>query len=1664
MALLLLASLLLLTFLPSTATAQSDDVYWQFSLNQPIAHLRLFDVDLDGLQEFIVATEDGEVTLISSNGLPEWQFQTEEPIYAIGAANIDGEDDTLEIVIANQNRLLLLSVEGRELWQRPLNAFTIPPAHFAASGQEAVQAWRTQYPANPTQIEAMDKEGDGRQEIVLMLQSGQVQLIDGDGFVVWQFERNINPGGDGSPQMAINDVNRDGRDEIVFTTFRRFSQLSILDENGRLLWDRPLALSGKVTALELVDFPNLPGLSIAVGTDRGALTLYNVARQRVWPRTLNVPITTMAVTQLRDGPALLVGTAVGTVTAFDWEGRRLWRTNLDPNASRPIISLAGLEKEADERQPVVSAILGNLPNIEVPKDVMLISANGRILSTRSGVDSAGFTQLSDINDDANLELLLARFANIELAGIGIGANETTSEWRQSVDGVPSSILTLDLDTDGDEELLVGTQTGLVYCIKNSSELCWLQAPGGNITHMAALDTISGFPPNIVVVRRVIVSESGSRERLESVLEVWQPNGAAIWSQNVGDEVTALLVQNINDRTQSEIIVGTDDGEIQVFSSSQAPLWSFRLPNTESEPTVNGRRIQELFVMPNNYTNELELLAVTPQSMHKVNEKQFSKQIWRYGDADIEKVYVLTGDESELTTRIIALMSDGTIRGHHWDGIQLPQWPIRLDDQAIVSLPANDLITEAFQDESANSFIIGTASETVVRFDVQNNQPVLEWELLDFGNVSGFYWGDLDGDSLPDLAIGTNDSNVYIYANSNPKPIFLNQLSLSGRTFTLAGMDKVGNQSDLVAITTNGEVELFKAQENRPPLLTNPTVAPFGSGYEFTVDVQDVENDVVTVELEVLDEQEGVWRSQGMRTSNGNPAIWTAVSLPDSDQIQYRFRYNDGIYSGTLVPTPKAREVIPPSIANTYPYIGLTVGIGSLFLLFVFLRQSQLPDAKAARFYRRIRRNPSQTLRYIEERYMQVRGSEDFLLNLARQGRQNQDERLANLADGLYLLPERPLAGLAIINAAIEQAKEQQSSWLDLNRWAGIYRTTYAMLNAPSITELALLRPQLVQLLHELESSSRWSPTLDALLPLLTHIRDSQRVDMPDDQLLYLNEAAYHLRELQFNLPEFSERIEKTLTAVIIRRWSGLLTAEIQELRGRAELNLTLKTRRLVPDDQLYIVLNLENNGRANAELVEVRLLPDPAYEIINDIQNIPILPSGRAKEIQFEIRPLVNDRFRIAVKATFADQIQSSRETVFGDMVHLLPPIREFTPVSNPYLPGTPLRPNSNIFFGRDQLFNFIADNAAGWIQRNVLILIGQRRTGKTSTLLRLGERLPESLLPVYIDCQSLGIIPGMPALFHELAWLISDTLISRDIKMDVPEIEAWESDPRGMFQRQFMPKVRSLLPAGTMILLVFDEFEAFENLVNDGILPPTFFTYLRHLMQHSEGLSFLFVGTRRLEEMSADYWSILFNIALYERIHYLSNRSSMRLITEPVAPHLIYDDLALDKIWRVTAGHPYFLQLVCYTLVKQANENQNAYITISDVNSGLDEMLNLGEVHFAYIWQRSTFVEKAMLTAVAHLMSDTVVFYPDDLIHFLQPYNIHLTPAEVTAALTSLVERDIFQEISPNTSTQYELRVGLVGLWVAKHKSLSKLQADRSDEDKLRLKDRQAGEKISGD
>ena len=1593
----------------------------QFAASSRLDSAVVADIDADGIDEIVVLDENGRLTLLTADGHPLWSFLSPDPVAAVGAAAVDSGLPQRSIAVASGQRLILLDAEGEERWRRPLD-----------------------FPSAPAAIAAYDFESDGDEDILVMLASGQLLVYSGAGERLWEFAGQEDATAAVNPQLLVADFDADGVQEVALGLFtpRRFSQLIVL-RGGVEQWRQ--SVSRRITTLAAAPF-TAGATAIAVGTNFGQLNLYAPNGQILWFRTVNRPISALAFTDLPDAPALAVGTTTGSVIAYSRDGRRLWASNLARDADRQVLALLPAGNRALTAQSSLAVILESVSESSDMADILLLGNNGQTLANLNDTDLPRLTRLVDVNDDGHYELLLGRFATLQLLGLGIGDSEYVQAWEYALDAAPATVLVLDLDGDGEDEIVVGTRDGRVHSLSVDRTIRWLNAPGEEIAFLARARQSPSAPPRVALVRRQRPLDEGAPETDEeriSWLELREATGERLWATILSQEVTSLVVDDRSGDNPT-IILGTSTGQVLAYDLDGNVVWEYALP-----PLEGGVRHLVIYDRPGDLPDYV--LEVGQEAIYNLTRTGTGliSALFAAFDSPITAVYNMRATPGlEFAVGLVVFLQDGAVHGLNSRGAGLAEWawPFELDGRPTATDVSGEGVVEAFQ-ENVSAFLVATDDGRLQQLTIRDNQPALSWQLDGLGSIQAVAWDDLDKDGRPDTGlVGTRDGNIWLYDRLYTRaPQRILELPLASGVFHVALLKRASSQSpDLLAITQNGLVRLFREEENRPPLLTQPRVESEAGQYTIGVQVSDVENDAVSVQLELQNPADGSWlpeEEQQLLTGSGR-LVWPAVAVPPgTERITYRFRYSDGFYRGTVSP-PAGPVYVAGGPRDMTPLWAGAAGMLLLGGLVLFTRQARTPAAQAARFHRRLSQHPAETLPRLEARYAAVGGSPDFLLQLANRARQAGDTDLANLADGLFLLPNRPQAGLSIITRTLDDVHNAGRQWDTLPHRRLIYKTSQALLDAPSVTELGLLRPQLVHLLTVLDEKQAASPIFDGLLPVITNMRDSERVDLSDDRLVYLNQAGVRLRQLQEQLDDFAPSVERTLARAVTRRWSGLLTAEIDEQRGRAELEVALMTKRLAPNGQTHVALEIRNTGRAAAENLVATLDDNPAYRVHGEPQIIPFLPSGRSRQVRFLIEPQAEARFRVGLSLTYDDRSRRDRALAFGDMVHLLPPVREYTPIANPYLPGTALRKGSPLFFGREELFNFIAEHAEGQRQRNVLMLVGQRRTGKTSVLLRLDEYLPPSIVPVYIDCQSLGVSPGMPALLQEFAWHIADTLSARGLDLPVAESERWQDDPARLFSRELLPAARRLLPPETTLLLVFDEFEAFESMVADGILPRTFFPYMRHLMQHSTGLGFIFVGTRRLEEMSADYWSVLFNVALYRKIDFLGEAAAVRLICEPVAPHIVYDDLALDKILRVTAGHPYFLQLVCYTLVKQANQQKTGYVTISDVNVALDEMLRLGEVHFAYLWQRSSHAERALLAAAAHQMDRNEPLHPEEFSEYLQSYSIELSPAEMTEALGSLVARDIMREVTEEGKALYELRIGLVGLWVARNKSVSRLHA----------------------
>jgi len=1605
------------------APPEQPSAYWRYDAPGPLSLVTTGDVDQNGLDEFILTTDDSQVVLLNASGRSLWTYQVpnQAPITALTTVDVDGSlQPDLEILLVAGGRLILLDAEGQEIWEKSL----APLPASLVTGDDETSSRYLQLNDVKTAIN-FDRENDGDEEILVLRRSGVLDLYAGDGQLLWQEITSDLTGDDPLAKIETADVTGDGRHEILVSTFDTFSTLLLLDGDRRTLWQR--SLSGRVTAMTFVRFDAAGAPYIAVGNSfRGErVILYDSFGVERWFRTPNKRVTELTALQRSQGDLLLVGTGVGTVTAYgqrNGDGIRLWRFQ-PASADRSVISISTNPRGAQDNRTAIAFTLGTANSRGASADVVLLDRGGQEVQSYPSAASSGQTGLVDVNHDGISELLLASFGTLSLTDPGTGARKNAPAWENPL-AFPLSMVVSDIDTDQQDELLVGGRDGKLHLLEgNNGQVSWRQPLGGEVDALVPVPVAEGEAPLLAVAHNVPLEGAGSGQITEGWLELWQP-GRSVWPapQKLEGAITGLAAGvPRSDATPAPIIVaGTDRGELLAYSLQQDELWRASVPSGVEHlllSDVDGDGADEVIVA----TSRNEIYAFTGRGE--------GAPLAYYNVRDIEALYPLLARETGGRA-LLAVTGDGALRALDGEGVEVWQWRPPFGEPTLVR-PAGP------------NFLVAGSTGHLFYLDVANEQ--LLWQLDDLGDVTDVYWGDLDGGGAQDLAVGTRTSNgggaVFLYTSETR---LWDSLNLNSGVLWLGGLRLAADQeAQLVVITDNGVVQMFEAKPNRPPLIVNPQVEVAPGRYVVRLSVIEEEGDEVTIGLETFDRSANVWRPQEERVYPQDTLAFP-ISPEGSEPVRYRFTFDDRTHQGVVEPSiGPAPQAVSTFRGNVIAPILISLVLLSALIL---VRQSLSTEARTGRFYNRLKQQPAATLQQFSAEYTRSAGSPGFLLNLANRARVDGDRALANLADGVFLLETRPAAALPIINNALTLAKGRDVPWRGLNHWQTTYEMGQTLLEAPTITELSLLRPQLLQMAQAREETGRSNVALDGLLRALASLRDSERVDLVEDRLVYLHEASIMLRQAQDGLAEEPVAVENELIRAIIERWLGLINAEVERLRGQAQLVIALKTKRVVPQDgRAIIALELENHGRAEAENVAVSVEADPAYSIHSPPEVIPVISPGRSHEVDFAVEPHVEDRFRVAFKVHFDDRIEQDRHLAFADMVHLLPPVREFTPIANPYTPGTPLRRNSPLFYGREDLFQFITENAGHLDGRNVLMLVGQRRSGKTSALLRLEHHLPDDAIPVYVDCQSLGVVPGMPALLHDLAWLIADALVACGRQLDVPEPQAWRDDPVGRFQRHFLPAVRQALPPGGTVLLVFDEFEAFENLVSDGILPPTFFTFMRHLMQHSEGLGFVFVGTHRLEEMSSDYWSILFNIALYRQIGFLDKEATMKLIQEPVSPHIVYDDLALDKIWRVTAGHPYFLQLVCYTLVKRANTLGTGYVTISDVNAALEEMLRLGEVHFAYLWQRSTHTERALLTAVAHLMDRDVPFHPADLIQYLEQYGFRLEPADVTAGLNRLVERDIMREITDEGTTLYELKIGLVGLWAAQNKSLSKLYESRN-------------------
>ena len=433
-------------------------------------------------------------------------------------------------------------------------------------------------------------------------------------------------------------------------------------------------------------------------------------------------------------------------------------------------------------------------------------------------------------------------------------------------------------------------------------------------------------------------------------------------------------------------------------------------------------------------------------------------------------------------------------------------------------------------------------------------------------------------------------------------------------------------------------------------------------------------------------------------------------------------------------------------------------------------------------------------------------------------------------------------------------------------------------------------------------------------------------------------------------------------------------------------------------------------------------------------QPLPIVVSWRARRLD---GTAVHGEMEIALR------VLSNREVVrAGDLG------------ASPYIVGSPVE-RHEMFFGRTDIMERIQRQLGASTHANVILLEGNRRTGKTSILRQLGKAnvLP-GWIPVYCSLQDAegddrtgGIATRniFKLLARTTGWELSDAGVETWLP-GLPERDsgrpyklAFLSALNQAFAGEHAFETFELYLSAAIdaasprrVLLMLDEFDKLQEGIDAGITSPQVPENIRHLLQHQPGVSAVITGSRRLKRLREEYWSALFGLGYRIGVSALSIDDARRLVTEPVEGRLAYLPQARDRLVKLCARHPFLIQSLCNRVFEQAAATGASTVTVDSVQQAATEMVRDNE-HFRTLWDYTGSARRGLLLALCDRLKDEPDAVNLDL--FKEELRKREVPIrrvrDLADDLTELRELELLDFDESYRGGTYRLAVPLMAQWL---------------------------------
>lgn len=378
--------------------------------------------------------------------------------------------------------------------------------------------------------------------------------------------------------------------------------------------------------------------------------------------------------------------------------------------------------------------------------------------------------------------------------------------------------------------------------------------------------------------------------------------------------------------------------------------------------------------------------------------------------------------------------------------------------------------------------------------------------------------------------------------------------------------------------------------------------------------------------------------------------------------------------------------------------------------------------------------------------------------------------------------------------------------------------------------------------------------------------------------------------------------------------------------------------------------------------------------------------------------------------------------------------------VRNPYSPHE-VR-STSMFFGRQREIAQLVDHLRDG--QKLTILFGHKRIGKTSLLYHLRDyalRGDPGLLPVFVDAQAIE-----PLTPSRLARALADAgtaviteyfggTATRGLRMRARDLRADPFDAFGHWANAARETLR-----GRTLVFMIDEFTRLEEASRTGKLSADFFPRLRALIGSLPDIQWLLCLHESLYSalVSGDardgMWALL-QEGEATRLSYLDAEAAKRLIREPMGRFYTYDDFVVQRILELTAGHPYYIHIICSGLASHMRDGTRTQVTAADLAAVTEQLSMRTSFYFTHFYEGLSRTHTAALNAIARASASAVDWLGIDVIAAgIRAQGLEARPDEVERVLAELGALGIVAWEDTWPGMRYRTAVGLYHAWLRKH------------------------------